>query len=133
MYVKAITTYSEFLTMHEDWERLMERAPAANIFLTHDWLATWWRHYGNGNRLYILAVYEGKELIGLAPLMIQERRLAGVLVLRRVAFLGTGVSDRLDILLAPGHERAILAAMFSHLRHQQWDIVDLQEIPEESV
>jgi CelD/BcsL family acetyltransferase involved in cellulose biosynthesis len=132
MQVQAVTTYSEFVAMREDWERLMERAPAANIFLTHDWVATWWRHYGNGSRLNILAVYRGKELVGLAPLMIQQRRLVGFPVLRRVAFIGTGVSDRLDILLAPGHERATLAAMVSRLQHQRWDIVDLQEIPEGS-
>ena len=133
MQIQAIRSCSEFLAMREDWQRMMERAPAANIFLTHDWLTTWWRHYGNGSGLYILAAYEAKELIGLAPLMIQERRLAGFPVLRRVAFIGTGVSDRLDILLAKGHERAILAAMFSHLLRQRWDIVDLQEIPEHSI
>jgi CelD/BcsL family acetyltransferase involved in cellulose biosynthesis len=133
MQVQAIRSYSEFLAMREDWERMMERAPAANIFLTHDWLATWWRHYGNGNRIYILAVYEAKELIGLAPLMIQERRLAGFPVLRRIAFLGTGVSDRLDILLAKGQERAILAAIISHLQHERWNVVDLEEISEQSV
>jgi CelD/BcsL family acetyltransferase involved in cellulose biosynthesis len=65
--------------------------------------------------------------------MIQQRRLVGFPVLRRVAFIGTGVSDRLDILLAGGDERAILAAMFSHLQRQGWDIVDLQEIPEGSM
>ncbi len=119
--------------MRAEWEELLSRAPAANIFLTFDWLATWWRHYGQAARLWILCAYEDGVLVGLAPLMIQERRLAGFLVYRRVAFLGTGISDRLDLLLTPGSERAVLTAIVTELRGRRWDVVDLQEIPESSI
>jgi CelD/BcsL family acetyltransferase involved in cellulose biosynthesis len=131
--IRVFTTHAEFLAMQADWEDLLARASAANIFLTFDWLTAWWRYYGGAARLNILATYEEGELTGLAPLMIQERRVAGLPIYRHIAFLGTGISDRLDILLTPGRERTILEAIVSHLRGQQWDMVDLQEIPEDSV
>ncbi len=131
--VRAITNPADFVAMQEAWDGLIDRARAANIFLTFDWQQAWWRHYGEGRSLCILAAYEGGELIGLAPLMVEERRLGGVAVFRRVAFLGTGISDRLDILLTPGRERAILEAFVAHLQGKGWDIIDLQEIPEDSV
>src|SRR5574341_2578494 len=112
--VRAVTTPAELLALHADWEDLLARTPAANIFLTVDWLHTWWRHYGGARRLCILAACEGKELVGLAPLMIEDCRLLGLPVFRRLAFLGTGISDRLDMLLTPGLERAILEAMVAH-------------------
>lgn len=133
MEIRAITTQAEFLSVREDWEELLARAPAANIFLTFDWLHTWWRHYGGAAQLCILAAYEGRALVGLAPLMIREHQLAGIPVYRHAAFLGTGVSDRLDLLLMAGQEQTILQAMVNHLRSLRWDILDLQEIPEESV
>jgi CelD/BcsL family acetyltransferase involved in cellulose biosynthesis len=131
--IRAITTIAEFLSMRADWDGLLDRARAANIFLSFDWLTTWWWHYGGKAQLYILAVYEERELIGLAPLMVQQRRLAGFPVFRKVAFIGTEISDRLDVILTPGKEQAILSAMVSHLQNQRWDIVDLQEVPEESM
>jgi CelD/BcsL family acetyltransferase involved in cellulose biosynthesis len=133
MQVRAITSDAEFFGMREGWQRLIVRAPAANVFLTHAWLAAWWTHYGNGSSLRILAAYDGKELVGLAPLMLQEQRIAGFPILRRLAFIGTGVSDRFDILFVPGHERAVLSAMFSYLQGERWDTLDLHEIPEESI
>ncbi len=131
--VRAITNPADFVAMREDWDGLLNQAQAMNIFLTFDWLTTWWRHYGRKAQLYILAAYEQNTLIGLAPLMVQQRRLAGFPIFRKVAFIGTGISDRLDVLLTPGKEQAILSAMISHLQNQRWDIVDLQEIPEESM
>lgn len=131
--VRAITKPADFLAMREDWDGLLDHAAAANIFLTFDWVHTWWRHYGGNRRLCILAAYEGGGLIGLAPLMLEERRLGGVAVFRRVAFLGTGISDRLDILLTAGRERTVLEAFIACLQGQRWDMLDLQEIPEDSV
>jgi len=131
--LRAISAPAELPAVRGGWEELLGRAPAANLFLTFEWLTTWWRHYGGNARLCLLGVYEGGELSGLAPLMIQERRLTGIPIYRSVSFLGTGISDRLDILLTAGRERAILETIVSHLRSQQWDMVDLQEIPEDSV
>ncbi len=131
--VRPVTTPAELLELQGDWERLLTHAPAANVFLTFDWLSTWWRHYGGARRLCVLAAYEGKELTGLAPLMIEERRLLGLPVFRRIAFLGTGISDRLDMLLTPGVGGATLEAIIAHLVRQRWDMLDLQEVPEESV
>ncbi|HWU41275.1 MAG TPA: GNAT family N-acetyltransferase [Candidatus Acidoferrum sp.] len=131
--VQAIRNFADLAALREEWDALLDRAPTGNIFLTFDWLQTWWRHYGRNRCLDILAAYEGRELVGLAPLMTEDRRLGGLTVFRRVAFLGTGISDRLDMLLAPGLEEAILEAFLIYLMGQRWDVVDLQEVPEESV
>jgi CelD/BcsL family acetyltransferase involved in cellulose biosynthesis len=131
--LRRVTTSEEFRAMRGAWEELFDRAPSANIFLSFDWLATWWRHYSEGWRLNILAAYEGHRLVGLAPLMGEARRVAGIPVFRRLAFLGAGISDRLDMLVAPGSEPGVLASVIAHLRELPWDIVDLDEIPEDSV
>jgi CelD/BcsL family acetyltransferase involved in cellulose biosynthesis len=130
--IRTITTPDEFLAMQGDWEELLARTSAPNTFLSFDWLTTWWRHYGEAIQICILAAYEGQVLIGLAPLMVQRHQFAGLSVFRRIAFLGTGISDRLDVLSLPGREQVILGAIASYLANQRWDVVDLQEVPEES-
>ena len=131
--IEEITTGEGFASVRAEWEALLPRAWAANIFLTFDWADIWWRHYGGGRRLLILAALEGRELVGLAPLIVEERQLVGVPVFRRIGFIGSDVSDRLDILLAPGREQEALAAMVAHLQGLRWDMIDLHEIPEESL
>jgi len=130
--VRVLTTQAELAALRTDWTTLLTRTSTANVFLTFEWLSTWCHYYGAGAQLCILAAYERDELIGLAPLVIQDRRLAGVRLFRRVAFLGNGLSDRLDMLLAPGAERVVLEAFVSHLRLQRWDVLDLQDVPEDS-
>lgn len=130
--VRTLVAPADLLALREDWECLTARAAFTNIFLTWDWMTVWCKHYVGRAQPRVVAVYEGSDLIALAPFMIREYRVLGLPLFRRIAFLGTGVSDRLDVLLAPGRERAGLDAIVSHLRSFPWDVADLDEVPEDS-
>lgn len=127
-----LVTPADLLTLRKDWERLAARAATANIFLTWDWMTAWCQHYAGEMQPRVLAVYDDGDLIALAPLMIREHRVWRVPAFRRIAFLGTGLSDRLDVLLTPGREQMGLGAVVSHLGTLPWDVADLDEVPEDS-
>jgi CelD/BcsL family acetyltransferase involved in cellulose biosynthesis len=120
-------------TARAGWERIRRAAPTETLFLTLDWLETWWRHLGPRGRPSILAVEEDGVPVALVPLCRAPTGRSGLVALRP---LGVGVSDYLDLLLPPEAERrgACLGALLDGLlvRPRAWDALDLPNLPAES-
>lgn len=116
------------------WEGLLARIPTASIFSTWEWLASWWRAYGEGSELLVLGCTSaGGELVGVAPLALHQQRVAPGIRLRTLRFMGdgSGDSDNLDILAVPGHEPAVISAILAFLRQEErtWDLAQLNLLP----
>ena len=104
--VETITDAASFRDLREEWTGLLDRSPADCLFLTWEWLYTWWTHLGAGRRLFIVTVRRGGELIAIAPLAISAGRRASLAPLSSLTFLGTGSvgSDYLDVIVARDRE-----------------------------
>lgn len=111
------------------WNRLLQRSETRSIFLTWQWLSTWWEAFRAGAELYVIAVLDGSRLIGIAPLML--RHTDGQ---RVIEFLGMGSSDYCDFIAARDDKPAVLAAVFEALlrRRDRWDRIRLRNLPEQS-
>jgi CelD/BcsL family acetyltransferase involved in cellulose biosynthesis len=103
----TIQVITEFVALRElgaEWRSLVARCDASSIFQTFEWNYAWWESFGDKHRLLVLLARADGCLVGIAPLMIAERRAHG---LRRhsIEFIGTGVSDYLDFIVAPVTKR----------------------------
>lgn len=111
------------------WNRLLARSETHSVFLTWQWLSTWWECFDEGATLFVFAVERDGELVGVAPLMV--RRENG---LRYVEFLGMGSSDYCDVLATeddkPEVVRAVLDALMK--RKDRWDRIRLRYLPAKS-
>jgi CelD/BcsL family acetyltransferase involved in cellulose biosynthesis len=86
----------------ELWQGLAPRT--RNIFATWEWAATWWRHFGRGKALHLIACGSpGGDPFALLPLYMTRER-----ALRTLRFVGDGPADELGPVCAP--ERAPAAA-----------------------
>ncbi len=125
--LQEITSLEALEALVPEWSALLGRLPGAAPFLAPQWLVPWWRHLGGGE-LWVMALRRDQgTLVGLAPLFVYPRSGRRV-----VAFLGSGISDELDLLAeAPP---AAAAAVFARLRARvdRWDTVELTDLPEES-
>jgi CelD/BcsL family acetyltransferase involved in cellulose biosynthesis len=130
--LKSITDPAQLATLADDWERLFQRAKDPSIFSSYEWVATWWAHYRGAAQLQILAACSGSEVVGIAPMMSEHHFIAGLRAFTRARLIGTGISDRLDFLIAAGAERPVLELFARHLFTQRWDLVDLDEVAEDS-
>ena len=54
------------------WRALLERAEGAEPVLTPTWTLAWWRAFGAGRHLRALTLWDGTELVGLAPLSLRR-------------------------------------------------------------
>ncbi len=105
------------------WDRLAMDVP----FRTWAWLATWWRHYSPLGQLCVLGVFDGAELIGIAPWYRTQTRLHG----QTLRLLGDGevCSEYGTILHQAGKEHAVAIALTEWLLsaggEDQWDVVEM--------
>jgi len=127
-----VDNYKSFKECKDGWDELLSRSRADNIFLTYDWIDACIRHFFDEEKLLILNAYDNDRLMGIAPLMIRSHRYFGLPV-KSVCFIGTGVSDRMD-LIVDGERERIVDAVMGYLMdiRKEWDFIDLEEIPEGS-
>lgn len=133
--VRAYRTWAELDQYLPDWNRLLQSSPRSSIFMTPEWLASWWHSFGANKELFALVFHDDDNNIIALALMYAEQQRFGGLSLRVLRFLGasSGDSDALDFIVAPGYEQACAKAFLDWLTHQKtFDICALETLPENS-
>lgn len=135
-----ITTYSSWAQLEETmpaWEDILEENPALSIFSTPEWLGSWWKAFGLNRQMVTLAFSTGSgELLGLAPLYLDDCQLPLFGRLKRLRLVGdgSGDSDNLDFIVKPEHHKACAAALVEWLRTgSDWQLCELNTLPSDSV
>jgi len=112
--VTLVHDESDLLALRGEWDALLRSSRSDSLFLTWEWISTWWRLYGDGRALHVLSARDdGGRLIGLAPLMRVHRRLLGVWPFEALEFIGQGADvtpEHLDFVAAPGLEADVVEA-----------------------
>ena len=74
--IRVVTEACEFQAMAPIWNRLLEDCPGqSSMYLTHEWLATWWKHFGKERRLNLLLFEREGRVIAIVPLARNEYRI----------------------------------------------------------
>ena len=133
MQIDTIDEPGALMAMRDDWDRLLADSPADGMFLTWDWLVTWWRHLSVERRLFVVAVRDGGELVALAPLAVRLPGLHSALPYPYLEFLGSGSvgSDYLDVIVRRGRERESLALLAETLAKEKL-FVELDQVRSEA-
>lgn len=123
-------TFNEFLEARDLWNQAVQRSLDDNIFLTWEWLSSWWKHFGDKRRFLVIAVTDGNEISAAAPFMASTDSRFG-LKLTKLQFIGSPESDYQSLLLMDGKERLATSVIeYVHNAVPDWDLIELREIPE---
>jgi CelD/BcsL family acetyltransferase involved in cellulose biosynthesis len=125
--------YTDFLRRRESWNDALQGSVDNNVFMTWEWLSTWWRHFGNGRQFLLSALVDGEKIVAAAPLMSTDYRLFGV-ELRKIAFIGSPASDYSCFLLSdskPEHVQMLVEHAGQYVRN--WSIFELTDVPDDSL
>jgi CelD/BcsL family acetyltransferase involved in cellulose biosynthesis len=133
LHPEVIDSAARLEELRSEWAALNLSARSGCLFLGPEWQLPWWKHFGAGRELCVVALREGRRLVGLLPLFRERVRLGGISV-RRVAFLGDGAAgcDYLDVLAAPGREGEVHAEALRALFALDWDACELDGMLRES-
>lgn len=133
MRIDQISAEPAFQALQQEWNATLQQSTSNTIFLTWQWVASWWAAYGKGKQLLILVARDpGGACLGIAPLCVDRSGTAR----RSVRFLGDGTfdSDYLDFIVVRGHESAVVTAFLDQLTtlRKAWDLLQMFEIPQDS-
>jgi CelD/BcsL family acetyltransferase involved in cellulose biosynthesis len=98
--LEELCSVEAFAQYAMEWDRLVAASPSPNVFLTSDWLITWWRHYGIGRQWHVLLVFDKKGcLLGGLPLYSESSSAFGRRY-RSLRLIGTQPEspDNLDVV-----------------------------------
>jgi CelD/BcsL family acetyltransferase involved in cellulose biosynthesis len=97
-----------------------------SVYMTLNWLRTWWQFYGERDTLRIFIFREGGEIVGLLPFYISRLTL-GLLSVQVARLVGANIPPKVfDPPLASGHGRTCLArAVTTLIQRDGCDLVSV--------
>ena len=134
LQIRVLQTLAELEVLRADWEALLATLPNASIFSSWEWLAPWWRAFGDSQSLHVLSLQNSVSgLAGIAPLSFASIRSAGF-QWKVVRLMGDGSqdSDNLDLPVLPEYEEEFLELVLRNLEKHtnQWDFCEWNTVPE---
>jgi CelD/BcsL family acetyltransferase involved in cellulose biosynthesis len=115
------------------WNPLLERSAGNSVYLTWEWVDSWWQTYGVDHESVVFGVFEDDEtLYAIAPLMIARRPGLVAHHLRQLCPIGQPSSgEYLDVIVPTGRENELLPVVFGHIREaleREWDVLVIQRM-----
>ena len=124
MTVETISNFEAFIAIPQEWDRLVDEAGIRHPFLCHDWIRSWWESFSGDNKLNILLIRDGDELIGIAPLMFSGGELS---------FICNEHTPRFDFIVSRNHVE-VCEAIWQRLWEQrdEWNLLKLCQLVDDS-
>ena len=131
-HVTVVQTTAEFDEMSAHWDGLVAQSDHDNPFRRWAWMRSWWKHYGDNKKLLVIAVHDGGDLVGIAPLFVNQK--TAHIGTRSLQFFGTGqtCAEYLGFIVRSGCEAQVVPAILDALATEYmhlWDVMRLTDIP----
>lgn len=132
--VERLTTFQDIVALKDEWERLLGASPGHGVFMTWEWLATWWEIFGASHELWWLVVRDASnQLVAGAPLYLRWRRNRWQPRHRELRWMGSGEAvfpEHLDLVVHPDHVEGAVQALGDYLtaRVSDWDVCRLTDV-----
>ena len=114
------------------WQALLGQTRGGSFFQSLDWLQCYWRHYGEGQRLRVLIVLDGRRPVGIVPLAV-VREQTGVGPMRVLTYPLHGWGWFYGPI-GPNPTAALTLAM-KHVAatERDWDMCDLRWVDNDRI
>lgn len=118
--------------LETEWQALQDNSATDGIYMTWEWVKTWWQFFGHQGELWLLeAREEGGRLVGLGPLMLVKYSPLRGLSWRQLQFISTSSPcEHLDFIIERGAEDRVIKLFLDRLQHERsrWDMLNLDKM-----
>jgi CelD/BcsL family acetyltransferase involved in cellulose biosynthesis len=133
LIIEEITETNALERMTGVWNKILLESDADTIFLTWEWVFNWWQVYRKGKKLLVLVLKDqNKDIVSIAPLYLQRKRVLEGFWINEVRFIGSGEDvspDYLDFIIKRGREDEAIAAIIKYFHAWRgWDAINLTDI-----
>ena len=126
---EEISCIDGFRRLHDEWSTLLLQSEYQSPFMSHEWIATWWKHFGETGQFSVIIGRESGKLVVALPLKIARN---GFPALRTLQSTTNTHSFRFNILCERGRE-VLLGLLWQHLlQRSDWDLLLLTDVPMDS-
>jgi len=123
-HMRNAVTEESLSNLSSYWTEAKYNLNWSSVFVSPDWLRVWWQVFGSGAELFLRAVRQGENIIGIAPFLVKEK--TGF-------FVGSAdVCDYLDFIVAPGKEKDFFSTLLDDLREKGINHLDLKPVRPDS-
>ncbi|HUI65614.1 MAG TPA: GNAT family N-acetyltransferase [Bacteroidota bacterium] len=141
LQVREHSSFAEARPWAEKWNSIILESSGGEVFRSYEWMSIWWEGFARrGMKLLLLSVWDGEELVGVAPLMVC-RTWFGVIPVRALELVSmwkyagsaASVLGSADIV-ARGDEEAVAREIVAYLSSgsRRWDLVRFHPLKENS-
>ncbi len=127
--IKIIRTFRELERIKHDWNELLGSSDLNEVFLTHEWINIWARHFLKDKELFIICIYnDGGKMDAIVPCW-KSRFFVFFNVLR---FISDDFSDYLGaIVRSSGDYKMITRKILEVIKKEsKTDIIYFRQVPE---
>lgn len=134
-----ITSTAEFSALGPEWNGFLQQTRSDSVFLTWEYLSTWWEVYGKDFELRIITARDDDgRLLGIAPLMTGRGHAFPRRHFQHLTFLG-GLGDSLaeyqDFMVLPGLEASLIPLFLDFIEDElsgDWEVLLMRDTDERS-
>jgi CelD/BcsL family acetyltransferase involved in cellulose biosynthesis len=139
MRIESVRDTPGLLELEAEWRALLAQSVSDAVFLSWEWVATWWEVFGARFTPHVLVARDGDgTACGIAPLMLGPGP-GRARALRHLMFIGQQgetASEYLDFIVAAGREAEVGAALARALLGPDgsgWDVLSLESVRSDAV
>jgi len=130
--------WSEVECLSQEWNDVLCQSRNNSVFLTWEWIDTWWRHYGKAYRPFVVVVHDSDGCIqGIAPMMLSDcpGTFGTIRSLQIIGQESDAYPEYLDLIVREEAADLVIAKIGSVIlsrRNVDWHILNLQLVPDNS-
>ncbi len=131
--IEVVNNFGDFLKLENIWNNLLTKCTSNYVFSTFEWFKCWITAFGKNKNIYIILIKDADNIIGIAPLMITEKKYLFFSV-KLLTFIYNDNSSHADFIFEKGKESVCLEAVMNHLKQESklWNKIYFENIPTES-
>jgi len=119
MKVECVRDFEGLEELKDLWNELLFSSEQNCIFLTHEWISSWWKCFSEDNSLEIL-IFKDEEgsLTGIAPFLIKNKTLSFI--------ASQEVSDYCDVITHKERKREFYENLLGYLKTNYSDVAKIE-------